>query len=174
MMTNHPSLDTVQKALEELNKQGRSKTIDIPNMQGLGTEYSNSNKWYGYFPLANVLGNQYSNLEMNLTRFSIPQLVMGTTTVQFKGYNYEFPTKLIDADTKEITIDYIVDEKWQNYRSLYKWCSATEGQINQVIATDDVNNILNKDFIDCRIYLLDHFKNRIISFVYHNCWIKIF
>ena len=32
MMTNHPSLDTVQKALEELNKQGRSKTIDIPNM----------------------------------------------------------------------------------------------------------------------------------------------
>jgi hypothetical protein len=41
-------------------------------MQGLNTNFSHSNKWVGYFPLANVLGRKYSNLELNLTRFSIP------------------------------------------------------------------------------------------------------
>jgi len=30
------------------------------------------------------------------------------------------------------------------------------------------------DFIDCRIWLLDSFKNRIIDFVFENCWIKSF
>jgi len=99
---------------------------------------------------------------------------MGSTTVSFKGYEYEFPTKLIDSSTKEITLDYIVDAKWQNYRSLYKWCSATEGQINKVMNTDDVESISFTDFVDCRIYLLDHFKNKVISFVYKNCWVKIF
>jgi len=81
-------------------------------MQGLNTNFSHSNKWVGYFPLANVLGKKYNNLELNLTRFSIPQMVMGSTTTSFKGYTYEFPTHLLDAETKEIVIEYIVDEKW--------------------------------------------------------------
>lgn len=81
---------------------------------------------------------------------------------------------MIDSDTKEITIDYIIDSKWQNYRSFFEWCSAYEGQINPVIGTADVNRISPSEFIDCRIYLVDHFKNNIISFVFHNCWIKMF
>ena len=86
----------------------------------------------------NVLGKKYNNLELNLTRFSIPQLVMGSTTTTFKGYSYEFPTKVIDAESKQIDLEYIIDEKWANYKALFKWCSATEGQINQVIDTSDV------------------------------------
>ena len=30
------------------------------------------------------------------------------------------------------------------------------------------------DFLDCRIWLIDSFKNRIIDFVFENCWIKNF
>ena len=30
------------------------------------------------------------------------------------------------------------------------------------------------DLIDCRIWLIDSFKNRIIDFVFENCWIKNF
>lgn len=111
---------------------------ELGMMQGLNTNYSHSNKWVGYFPLANVLGKRYSNLELNLTRFSIPQMVMGSTTTAFKGYQFEFPTKVMDADTKEINIEYIVDEKWQNYKALFLWCSAFEGQINQVADTSNV------------------------------------
>ena len=39
-------------------------------------------------------------------------MVMGSTSTQFKGYTYEIPTKLIDAESKEITIEYLIDEKW--------------------------------------------------------------
>jgi hypothetical protein len=30
------------------------------------------------------------------------------------------------------------------------------------------------DFIDCRVWLLDSFKNRILDLVFQNCWIKDF
>ena len=99
---------------------------------------------------------------------------MGSTETSFKGYSYQFPNHVLDSGNKQLTLDYIVDAKWINYRSLFKWCSAFEGQINSVIDTSDVSTIQTKDFIDCRIYLLDHFKNRIISFTFHNCWLKLF
>lgn len=28
--------------------------------------------------------------------------------------------------------------------------------------------------LDCRIWLIDHFKNKVIDFVFHNAWIKVF
>ena len=167
--TSHILEDT----LEELRKDP-PKDMKYHAMEGLNTEYAHSNKWVGYFPISNVLGKKYSDLELSLVRFSIPQMVMGSTSTQFKGYTYEIPTKLIDADTKEITLEYLVDEKWQNYRSLFKWCSAAEGQINPVADTQDVQTISTTDFIDCRIWLIDSFKNRIIDFIFHNCWIKNF
>ena len=147
---------------------------ELGRMQGLNTSFSHSNKWVGYFPLANVLGKKYSNLEMNLTRFSVPQIVMGSTFTSFQGYQLELPTHLLDSDSKEIVIEYIIDEKWVNYKSLYMWCSATEGQINKVADTSSVQNISMKDFVDCRIWLIDSFKNRIIDFVFENCWVKSF
>jgi hypothetical protein len=39
---------------------------------GLNTNLANSNKWIGYFPLEDVLGKKYNNLELHLTRFSLP------------------------------------------------------------------------------------------------------
>lgn len=99
---------------------------------------------------------------------------MGSTTTTFKGYSYEFPTKVIDAETKQIDLEYIIDEKWANYKALFKWCSSTEGQINKVIDTSDVQTIAMSDLIDVRIWLLDSFKNRIIDFVFENAWIKTF
>ena len=60
-------------------------------MYGLGTNYSAGNKWYAYLPLENVLGKKYQNLDLHLTQFSLPQLVMGSMTVSFKGYQKEVP-----------------------------------------------------------------------------------
>lgn len=154
---------------------GEDKFIkEMGMMHGLNTNFSHSNKWVGYFPIANVLGKKYSNLELNLTRVAIPQMVMGSTTTSFKGYTFEIPTKLIDSETKEIVVEYIVDEKWQNYKSFFKWCSATEGQLNKVADISDVKSVSMTDFLDCRIWLIDSFKNRIIDFVFENCWIKNF
>lgn len=62
-------VDPMQQALDDMKEQ---KTISVPSMNGLGTEYANSNKWIAYLPMANVLGRDYSAIELNLTRFSLP------------------------------------------------------------------------------------------------------
>jgi len=81
--------DPILLALDEINREDGNGTItdgegneilvgmdkylqELGLMQGLNTNFSHSNKWIGYFPLANALGKKYSNLELNLTRFSIP------------------------------------------------------------------------------------------------------
>lgn len=50
-------------------------------------------------------------------------MVIGSSSVQFKGYTYEVPTHVIDPDTKEITFNYIVDQNFYNYKSLFTFAS---------------------------------------------------
>lgn len=141
-------------------------------MQGLNTNFAIANKWICYCPISNVLGNAYSNLELNLKRFTIPQLIVGATSVQFKGYTYEIPTKVIDADTKEITLEYLIDSNWANYKALYTFASQT-GTFNPV-SDETASGVSTSNFIDIRIWLVDPYKKRIIDFIFHNCWIKVF
>ena len=56
-----------------------------PNLMGLDTNLTNSNKWFAYLPIENVLGKKYNNLTLHLTRFSLPPMTMGRMTVPFKG-----------------------------------------------------------------------------------------
>lgn len=71
-------------------------TDNLPNMMGLNTNLANSNKWIAYFPLEDNLGKKYNNLELHLVRFSLPQMAMSTTTVSYKGYSKEIPTKVMN------------------------------------------------------------------------------
>lgn len=169
--TNDQKMFEIMQEIDDKSIPNKNK---IPNMSGLNTEYAHANKWWMYIPISNVLGKKFSNLELNLTRFSIPQMTMGSTSVSFKSYQYEFPTHVVDAETKQITVEYLIDEKWNNYRSLFKWCSGAEGQINPVIQTTDVENISMGNLLPCRVYLLDSFRNEIIAFRFENCWIKFF
>ena len=103
--------------------------------------YANSNKWYAAYPLEDVLGKRYKNLNLHVTNFSIPQLMQSVNTVSFKGYEKEIPGKVINPSTKEVTIEYIVDSNWENYRSLYAFMSNINGTINPV-STDEATGIL--------------------------------
>lgn len=145
-----------------------------PNLYGLGVNYSSQNKWFAYLPLENVLGPKYGNLDLHIKQFSLPQLLMGSTTVSFKGYQKEIPTKVLNAENKELTLTYIVDEKWHNYKSLFAWISSPEGTLNPIIDEDTSKRIAPSEYITLRIYLLDNYKNKVIQFVFENCWIKIF
>ena len=145
-----------------------------PTMMGLATDYANSNKWFAYFPLESNLGKRAQNLELHLTRFSLPQMVMGSMTVPFKGYQKEMPTKVMNAESKELTLEYIVDSNWNNYKCLFKWMSGIYGTINPSIDISDVNGVNPSDYVPLRIYLLDSFKKKIIQFLFENCWIKMF
>ena len=172
-MAEIDSDNILKETIESLDRPEKVP-VNIPNMYGLNTEYATANRWIGYFPIQNVLGREYNNLELNLVRFSIPQMVMGSTTTSFKGYQIEYPTKVMDPDSKEINIEYLIDAKWENYKALFNWVSGIEGNINPIVGQNTTTGISTKDFIDCRIWLIDHFKNRIIDFVFHNCWIKKF
>ena len=98
---------------------------------------------------------------------------MSSQTVSFRGYSKEMPSKVLMPDTKEITIDYIVDSNWDNYRMLYAFMSNINGTINPV-STDEKNGILPSEYVPFRLYLLGPYKKKIISFVFENTWIKVF
>lgn len=147
---------------------------EVPaDLYGMDINYAAANSWYAFLPLENILGAKYKNLNLHLTRFTIPQMVMQSTTVSYKGVEKKIPTKVFNSGDKSLTLDYIVDEKWQNYRSLFAWMSGVTGTING--STQDENHgIQPSDYISLRIYLLDNYKRRIIQFVFENCWIETF
>jgi len=154
------------------------------SLEGLNTNYAIQNKWVMYIPLENALGKKYKNLELNLTRFTIPQMNIGSTSVPYKGYTYEFPTGLINAESREITINYIIDESWNAYRSLYIWAAnignivpTTATAIQRSIETGSTAGLAEFDatnLLNCRIWLINNYKKRIIDFIFHDCWIKNF
>lgn len=57
---------------------------------------------------------------------------MSSNTVSFRGYSKEIPSKVLMPDTKELTLEYIVDADWQNYRALYAFMSNINGTLNPV------------------------------------------
>lgn len=157
-----------------------SATIDnsdvqdiVPSNYNMEVNYANQNKWFAYYPVDLVLGSKYKALNLHVTRFSIPQLMQSSNTVSFRGYSKEIPGKVLMADTKEVTIEYIVDSNWQNYRSLYALVSNINGTINPV-SEDEKKEITPTEYIPLRIYLLSPYKKKLIQFVFENTWIKIF
>lgn len=144
-----------------------------PNQQGLGTAYANANKWFAYLPLEDTLGKRYSNLNLHIVNFSLPQMQMSTTTVSYKGYDKKIPTKVMNGSDKELTLSYIVDAKWQNYKSLYLWMSGVEGTLNPTVK-ETTAGITPSNYISLRIYLLDPYKNKVIQFVFEHCFVLVF
>lgn len=153
--------------------QKNNITGAAPNLQGLNTNLAGSNAWFAYLPISNVLGKKYADLELHLTRFSLPQMVMASTTVSYRGYQKEIPTKLMNAESKELTFEFLVDEHWENYKALYTLMSGTEGNLNKVI-DEKLHPISPEDYIPIRIYLLDNYKRKVIQFLFENAWLKIF
>ena len=139
----------------------------------MDVNYANQNKWFAYIPLEDVLGKRYKNLNLHITKFSIPQLMQSSSEVSFRGYSKEIPTKVLNPSTKEVNIEYIVDADWINYRSLYAFISNINGTLNPV-SNDEKTGILPTEYLPLRIYLLGPYKKKIIQFLFENCWIKVF
>lgn len=166
--------DVMQRKVDEIYQDEFKKTsLDLPQSNGLNPTYTTGNKWVGYIPIQNILGKKWNNLELNLTRFSIPQMEMGSASTSFKGYQYFMPTKVMDGGSKEINFDYIIDQNWYNYKSLYAWMSGLRGNINEVYKTNDTG-VSIKDTLDVRVWLIDSFKNRILDLCFYDSWIRIF
>ena len=160
-------------------------TLDEVSMEGLDKNFAIQNKWIMLVPMQNLNPKKYRNLELQLTRFTIPQMVVGSTSTAFRGYTIEIPTGIMNAETKEITINYIIDEKWRSYKALYSWASSfgvlvptntvdVATSLNTGSTYPTSNAAIPNNFLNCRIWLIDNYKNRIIDFMFHDCWIKNF
>jgi len=93
-----------------------------PNMTGMDQSMAIANQWFAYLPLEDTLGKRYKNLELHLRQFSIPQIEMGSMEFSSHGYSKQVSTGVLNAGTKELTLSYLVDEYWQNFKSLWSWC----------------------------------------------------
>ena len=144
------------------------------NIYGLDLNYAAANSWYLYLPIENILGTSYNGLNLHVTRFSLPQMEITSATVSYKGYSKEIPTKVINPDSKMLTVEYIIDEKWVNYACLYAWLSHIYGTLNPMIENDDTDAIQPSDYLPLRLYLLDNYKRKIMEFQFLDCWIKNF
>ena len=167
-----PKFNVVHSSLYEDYDNAQDAKRD-PSIFNMDTNYANENKWYGFYPIEDVLGKKYRNLNLHLTKFSIPQLMQSSETISFRGYDKEIPGKVLLPNTKELTLEYIVDSNWQNYRALYALISNIHGTINPV-SKDENTGILPAEYLPLRIYLLGPYKKKIIQFVFENTWIKIF
>lgn len=166
-----PLLNVGRSSSFETNEDKLKK--DASSIFNMDVNYANENKWFGTFQLEDILGKKYKNLNLHLTRFSIPQLIMSTSTVSFRGYEKEIPGKVLMPSSKEINIEYIVDSNWQNYRALYALVSNINGTLNPV-STDEKTGILPSEYLPFRIYLLGPYKKKIIQFLFKDTWIKVF
>lgn len=173
-MTTNTITTPVFQQQPQVSPDNVKTTSMLPQLNGLNTNLTNSNKWYAYFPIESILGRKYNGIELHLVRFSLPQMEMSSTEVSYKGYTKAIPTKVMNPSTKELTLTYLVDEYWQNYKALYLWMSSTGGNINNVVANETIQPIVPSDYLPLRIYLLDNYKRKRIQFCFSNCWIKLF
>lgn len=173
-MTTTTITTPVFQPQQQISPDEVKTTNMLPQLNGLNTNLTNSNKWYAYFPIESILGRKYNGIELHLVRFSLPQMEMSSTEVSYKGYTKAIPTKVMNPATKELTLTYLVDEYWQNYKALYLWMSSTGGNINNVVANETISPIVPSDYLPLRIYLLDNYKRKRIQFCFSNCWIKLF
>lgn len=168
-----PNTAEFRSSLFEEHSQQDIDSQHVAQTFNMDVNYANQNKWFAYCPLEDVLGKRYKNLNLHLTKFNIPQLIQGTMEASFRGYAKEMPTKILNPSTKEITLEYLVDSNWENYRALYAFMSNINGTLNPV-STDEKTGILPSEYMPVRIYLLGPYKKKIIQFLFENCWIKVF
>ena len=170
---SEPKFDEMKSSLYEDISTDDYESQAKAQIFNMDVNYATQNKWFAYFPLEDVLGKKYKNLNLHLTKFNIPQLEQSSTEASFRGYAKEIPTKVLNPGTKEVTLEYIVDSDWSNYRSLYAFLSNINGTLNPV-SDDEKTGILPTEYLPLRIYLLGPYKKKIIQFLFENCWIKVF
>lgn len=162
---------SITSPYQEIQEKYRGETP--PNIYNMEVNYAVSNKWFAFLPLENILGGKYANLNLHLTRFSLPQMQMQSQTVSYRGDTIKLPTKVFNPDDKTLTLEYLVDENWQNYRSLFAWMCGITGTINKA-TNDEKTGISPSEYLPLRVYLLDNYKRKIIQFVFNDCWIETF
>ena len=148
-------------------------------MSSSNLNLATQNKWLTTIPLTRIL-DDVSDLSLNLTTFSIPQVDINAVNVSFKGIPVELPGNVIQPDGKELTFNYLIDSEWKNYKMLYSWVDNLS-KLTKIVKAEDYTSKFSSSqeaygnfSLPITVHLLDEYKERVLEFKYHNCWIKSF
>ena len=129
--------------------------------------FSTANKWVAVIPFQMIDPNYTSsNVQFNLTNFSLPEMTVSTSTTPFQGYEIEIPTNVRNQD-KSITFEYMLSSDYHQYKVLYNWLE----KIVKEEGTGTTNNMVEYT-LPIHIIMLSEFKEPIFEIVYNGCWIK--
>ena len=143
-------------------------------MNSQNQNLATTNKWVCDIPLSTVLDG-LEDVSLNLVTYSIPATEITSSEFTYMGNTVEIPTGVVNPVDKTITFNYLIGSNWGQYRNLYKWASAL-GSINAPIGDNPPSETSNYAIytVPIRAYILDEFKQTIMSIKYDNCWIKQF
>lgn len=148
-------------------------------MATMVTNLAVANKFIGYIPLS-IFHQNLKDVEINLQEFRIPPVEIGKVDLNYKGNTISIPGNTFVPGMKELNITYLVDSTWTNYYSLYSWAAGLAAQATSVDLSMSDKNFPDKEWspldklLPVKIFLIDEFKNPILKFEYHNCWISSF
>jgi hypothetical protein len=141
--------------------------------------FATQNKWLATIPLSQIL-DDIQDVSLNLTTFAIPSIEINANTVNFKGIPIEVPGTVIQGSGKELTFNYIIDSEWKNYVALYSWVDNLS-RLTKIVRSEDYSTRYKADpeiyknfSLPVTVHLLNEYKQRVLEFKYHNCWIKGF
>ena len=162
---------------DEDDKLDKKSKAAYTHAAGLNPSNAVANKWICYMPLASVLGDAYPNLELQTTQFYLPRIEVTASTVAFQGYTIKVPSaRTMNAGDKTIKFQYIIDDEWRNYTSLYTWASKFADYGYAVEKGGETHQLagLSGSFATVRLWLLSPFKKRIVDFQFEDCWVQEF
>lgn len=136
-----------------------------------------TNKWVADLPLSTII-TDVEDTSLNLVAYSIPATQISSSQISYQGNNIEIPTGIINPDDKEITFNYLLSSDWSQYKNLHRWVSLI-ANINKSIDVEARTQMESSSSyfnytLPIRVYILDEYKNRVISIKYENCWISNF
>jgi hypothetical protein len=147
--------------------------------EALNLNFATTNKWIADIPLKTIL-DDINDIQLNLATFSIPSIDISSIDINFKGNQIKLPGNISQPGEKSVSFEYLISSDWSNYITLYKWIDQM-AKLNKIVKDSEYSqrayvklNDKNIYMIPITVYLLDEFKNKVIKFKYHNCWISSF
>jgi hypothetical protein len=109
-----------------------------------------------------------SEICLNLTKFNVNPITLGSAEFWAKGYNIEVPS-YTRTDNKTNMFEYAMDSNLSQYIFLYKWLEKIVPYYSG--SNPDVAN-LGEILINIRVWILSEFKKPVLEVVFEDCWLS--
>lgn len=134
-------------------------------------------RWLAILPINIMLKSEKTRaLSLNLTKFDLPEVEIGSTTTSYAGYTVEIPTGVVNPGEKSVTFSYLLSSDLYQYRMLHKWVQILSNT-NLTNYSEDVKTASDNNTpirYPVTVVLLSEFKTPIVAIRYNDCWIKRF